>query len=99
MLILTLVFQINLSTQFQYFYVTIGCLCNADGSESQNCDENGKCSCKPNVVGDKCTDCATGFVTFPNCDTCDSEFFGYPDCKGKFWVKLGHWLKKIILST
>ena len=73
--------------QFQYFLVTIACECNADGSESQNCDENGKCSCKAHVVGDKCDACATGFVTFPNCDTCDSEFFGYPDCKGKFGIK------------
>ena len=81
--------------QFQYFLVTIACECNADGSESQNCDENGKCSCKSHVVGDKCDACATGFVTFPNCDTCDSEYFGYPDCKGKFWIKFWCWLENI----
>ena len=87
-------------TQFQYFLVTIACECNADGSESQNCDENGKCSCKAHVVGDKCDACATGFVTFPNCDTCDSEFFGYPDCKGKFGKRnLGIETLKTIVHT
>ena len=83
--------------------IPIACECNADGSQCQNCDENGKCLCKAHVVGNKCDTCATGFVTFPHCDTCDSEFFGYPDCKGKFGIKFRHWnfqkiSKKVFIS-
>ena len=48
------------------------CRCNTNlGSAFSQCKEDGKCSCKPNVVGDKCDRCAEGF---------DNSMF--PDCSG-----------------
>ena len=45
------------------------CKCNEDGSEYQQCNDNGKCTCKPNVIGDKCDKCAKGYEgsDFPHC--------------------------------
>ena len=44
------------------------CLCNTEGSEGVACEnDSGKCTCKPNVVGDKCDQCSAGFFGFPSC--------------------------------
>ena len=44
------------------------CECNVEGSDNPDtCDDNGKCTCKPNIGGDKCDQCNEGFVGFPNC--------------------------------
>ena len=59
-------------------------MCHAEGSVDNSCDDNGKCSCNSNVVGDKCDQCASGFVEFPNCDQCDAEHYGLPDCQRKY---------------
>ena len=48
----------------------LDCDCNDLGSNSKQCDTNGICFCKPNVIGDKCT-------------TCKANHYGFPDCKGK----------------
>ena len=47
----------------------LACECNAEGSESTQCADNGKCTCKPNVTGDKCDQCAEGYTMngFPTC--------------------------------
>ena len=46
------------------------CECNEEGSVGIECDEaSGKCTCKENIIGDKCTQCAT-------------EFWGFSDCQG-----------------
>ena len=46
------------------------------GSNSYICDKSsGKCDCKDNVVGDKCTQCSTEHWGFP---TCQSELHFYP---------------------
>ena len=46
------------------------CECNEEGSVGTECDENsGKCTCKENIIGDKCTQCGT-------------EFWGFSDCQG-----------------
>ncbi|XP_063795832.1 laminin subunit gamma-2 [Pseudophryne corroboree] len=37
------------------------CLCHASGSISNQCDNNGRCSCKPGVMGEKCNQCQPGF--------------------------------------
>ena len=58
-------------------------MCHAEGSVDNSCDENGKCSCKENIVGEKCDKCADGYTEFPNCDQCTAEYYGYPDCTGK----------------
>ena len=45
----------------------IECNCDRDGSKNENCDDGGKCSCKPKISGDKCNKCAKGFFGFPRC--------------------------------
>ena len=42
------------------------CECNAEGSESLQCDDHGKCPCKPNIAGDKCDKSVPGYFEFPN---------------------------------
>ena len=43
------------------------CECNADGSEDNQCHmEHGKCTCKPNITGDKCDESVPGYFDFPN---------------------------------
>ncbi|NWV77937.1 LAMC2 protein, partial [Dasyornis broadbenti] len=37
------------------------CHCHPWGSLSSQCDSNGRCSCKPGVMGDKCDQCQPGF--------------------------------------
>uniref|UniRef100_A0A8C0ZIG6 Laminin subunit gamma 2 n=1 Tax=Cyanistes caeruleus TaxID=156563 RepID=A0A8C0ZIG6_CYACU len=37
------------------------CLCHTWGSLSPQCDSDGRCSCKPGVMGDKCDRCQLGF--------------------------------------
>ena len=57
------------------------CGCSAEGSLDQSCNENGLCSCKEHVTGDKCDACVTGFLGYPACDQCNEEFHGYPNCE------------------
>ena len=51
------------------------CECNELGSVDLTCDCDGKCSCKPNVVGD-------------TCDFCQIEHYDFPNCKGIFIFKI-----------
>uniref|UniRef100_H3ACQ9 Laminin subunit gamma 2 n=1 Tax=Latimeria chalumnae TaxID=7897 RepID=H3ACQ9_LATCH len=37
------------------------CSCNAQGSKTSQCDNNGRCTCKPGVMGDKCDRCQPGY--------------------------------------
>uniref|UniRef100_A0A8C9NAD6 Laminin subunit gamma 2 n=1 Tax=Serinus canaria TaxID=9135 RepID=A0A8C9NAD6_SERCA len=37
------------------------CLCHPWGSLGPQCDSEGRCSCKPGVMGDKCDQCQPGF--------------------------------------
>ena len=46
----------------------INCNCNKNGSLNDICSNNGICSCKANVTGDKCTYCDQSLFPFPNCD-------------------------------
>ena len=50
------------------------CVCNGEGSLTEQCDEEGKCSCKANIIGDKC-------------DTCQDEFHSFPLCQGLCLLK------------
>ena len=45
----------------------IECNCRQDGSENENCDNGGKCSCKRGFDGYKCNTCTKGFFGFPQC--------------------------------
>ena len=63
------------------FNIISACQCSEKGSEDSTCDENGKCYCKPHVVGDLCTECAIGYSEFPECDKCTAESYGFPDCQ------------------
>ena len=40
------------------------CNCNPAGSESQQCDSQGKCTCKPGVTGQKCDRCLPNYFGF-----------------------------------
>ena len=57
------------------------CECKEDGSVDGRCDDNGKCSCNPNVCGDKCDKCCPGYDNYPACDKCANEYHSYPHCK------------------
>ena len=53
----------NTSLKMSYFS---DCECNMDGSVDNSCDINtGKCTCKPNVSGDKCDESTEGYFGFP----------------------------------
>ena len=45
------------------------CFCDKNGSKNNRCSHDGICNCKDGVVGDKCSDCLTGFFPFPDCNT------------------------------
>ncbi|KAG1696659.1 Laminin subunit alpha [Nymphon striatum] len=55
------------------------CDCNRDGVKDQNMQCNlltGKCSCKPNVIGRRCNQCAAGYWAFPYCRLCECDSRG-----------------------
>ena len=57
----SLCLYVNLHSYF------LECQCNGLGSTNASCDAEGKCTCNPNVAGDKCDQCAAGMFGFPNC--------------------------------
>jgi hypothetical protein len=52
---------------FSYFYLS-ACLCTTPGTvnASINCDDNGGCSCKRRVIGDKCSHGQNGTFNLAN---------------------------------
>uniref|UniRef100_A0A673GN31 Laminin subunit gamma-1 n=1 Tax=Sinocyclocheilus rhinocerous TaxID=307959 RepID=A0A673GN31_9TELE len=50
----------------------LSCSCNPVGSLSTQCDNTGRCSCKPGVIGDKCDRCQPGYhtLTAAGCRPC-----------------------------
>ncbi|KAI1305823.1 Laminin subunit beta-1 [Halotydeus destructor] len=63
-----------LSTGFYIFNGALPCDCDLTGSLSGICNTTGgQCTCKPNVIGRQCDQCAPGFFNFgPNgCEPCD----------------------------
>uniref|UniRef100_A0A8D1SQ27 Basement membrane-specific heparan sulfate proteoglycan core protein n=1 Tax=Sus scrofa TaxID=9823 RepID=A0A8D1SQ27_PIG len=49
------------------------CNCNASGSLSDDCSEEGQCPCIPGVAGERCDRCARGFYAYQDggCTPCD----------------------------
>ena len=45
------------------------CACETQGTVGNvdSCNDNGVCTCKPNVEGAKCDTCSAGFYNFPDC--------------------------------
>uniref|UniRef100_A0A8C8SFE1 Laminin subunit alpha 3 n=1 Tax=Pelusios castaneus TaxID=367368 RepID=A0A8C8SFE1_9SAUR len=48
------------------------CYCHKAGATSPACNPlGGQCSCKPNVIGRRCSRCQTGYYGFPFCKLCN----------------------------
>ena len=52
---------------------TLDCKCNINGSILTSCDSYGVCTCKENVIEDKCDICKAGYFPFPDCH--NGKFF------------------------
>ncbi|XP_054841846.1 laminin subunit alpha-3 [Eublepharis macularius] len=47
------------------------CNCHRNGATSPTCNPvGGQCSCKPNIIGRRCSKCRTGYYGFPFCKSC-----------------------------
>ncbi|CAI9596610.1 unnamed protein product [Staurois parvus] len=59
----------------------LACNCNPVGSLSTQCDNHGRCSCKPGVMGEKCDRCQPGFhsLTEAGCRPCACNPAGSTD--------------------
>ena len=58
---------------FYRFYPA--CECNEDGSTSIACNDDGKCYCKDNIMGDKC-------------DEPGHEYYNFPDVEGRMSIPM-----------
>lgn len=64
----------------------IACDCDAIGSQSLQCNGEGKCQCKSGVTGNKCDQCAVNYYGFSNhgCETCGcldrGSAYNEPNC-------------------
>ena len=50
-----------------FFQLFTACECSSFGSSSTSCTSSGVCTCKSNIIGNKCTNCTSGYYGFPNC--------------------------------
>ena len=66
----------NVFSTLKLYFFAIVCDCNLQGSVSISCNSKGKCPCKPNVIGDKCSDCNPGHVLFPACHGNHTHYIG-----------------------
>uniref|UniRef100_A0A8C2UE08 Laminin subunit gamma 2 n=1 Tax=Coturnix japonica TaxID=93934 RepID=A0A8C2UE08_COTJA len=74
------------------------CHCHPHGSLSTQCDGNGRCSCKPGVMGEKCDRCQPGFHSlseagcqrYGQSQLCACDPAGTADCiSGRCICKVG----------
>ena len=63
------------------------CECNEDGSVDERCDDEGKCSCKSNVIGDKCSECQPDHYDYPRCEG-KEKYPGFGQIIFKFFFSL-----------
>ena len=61
-------FIIILNISYLILFHFSACNCNTQGSFGNTCNDNGKCSCKANVINDKCDKCTAGYWNFPACE-------------------------------
>ena len=59
-------FPLSVHTKTSFFF-NLACKCDEQGSLTELCDDDGKCDCKPNIVGEKCDACLDQFYSFPQC--------------------------------
>ena len=50
-----------------FFQPFIDCGCSSIGSNSTACTSSGVCTCKSNLMDDKCSSCKVGFYDYPDC--------------------------------
>ena len=55
---------------FLYIYIFLACDCDTNGSTGPDCNQDGQCNCKRNVIGKTCSQCAVSvlFDTFERLD-------------------------------
>ena len=64
------IFQLSIFVQLFYcFYYSADCQCDQAGSTTQQCENDGKCTCKEGFDGPKCAECADKFYGYPNCQS------------------------------
>ena len=71
----------NLAFSSTLCFFTTECACNPAGSADLQCDENGDCPCKAGFGKNVTED---GLIIGGKCDACLPNYFGYPNCRGKF---------------
>ena len=50
-------------------YSVKACECNADGSTSLQCKDDGNCECNKYITGAKCNQCVEEHFNFPTCSS------------------------------
>ena len=51
------------------YLIDLDCDCNADGSTSLQCKDDGSCDCKNYITGQKCDQCMENYYNFPTCSS------------------------------
>ena len=64
----------------QSYFSFPDCQCHPEGSIGLECDSKGDCSCREGYAGVKCHECLPNVVG-DWCDKCQTGFFGYPSCR------------------
>ena len=63
-------FKLTYGQSFKF----LDCECNLEGSINSVCNNDGLCSCKDGIDGDRCS-------------RCKANMFGFPNCQGNFYCR------------
>ena len=55
-----------MSLCIKHFFVD--CECHEEGSMNQTCVDDGVCTCKEGIEGDRCSRCKPNHFNFPQCE-------------------------------